>query len=185
MSDLRLSWTLTAHNRSRDLPRNIRDFSVSFSGWFGLLSVAFTKSIGNLPFVLCGLWGLTASVGIKPEPLRWETRAQDFESPENSWPQGILVDKTLPNTSISTPKRRAAKGQQEPVPRYPMPILQQTQKHNIAHQQTGCPKLYQTHRHPKTYYWICCCPSERWDPAPLTRTQSRTSFPQQETITGY
>ena len=36
--------------------------------------------------------------------------------------------------------------------------------------QKDCPKTYWTHRHPKTYYWTLCCPSERWDPAPSTGT---------------
>ena len=43
--------------------------------------------------------------------------------------------------------------------------------------QKDCPKIYWTHRHPKTYYWTLHCPSERQDPAPSTRTQAQAPQP--------
>ena len=49
----------------------------------------------------------------------------------------------------------------------------------------SCPKSYWTQRHPKTYCWTLHCPSERWDPAPSTRTQVQvplTRKPSQDII---
>ena len=73
----------------------LEDLGVNLTGFSGLLSVAFTKSTGTLSFMLGVLWGFGASINLEPEPLTWETQAQDFEPPENSQPQGSLIDESL------------------------------------------------------------------------------------------
>ena len=65
-----------------------KDFGVSLIGYSGMLNVAFTKNIGNLSFALDVLWGLWASIGFEPEPLRWNPSprlwtTREFPTPGN------------------------------------------------------------------------------------------------------
>ena len=65
----------------------------------------------------------------------------------------------------------AGRGHQ--APREAAYSLQKEACQNIKDKKIGCPKKCQTHRHPKTHYWIFHYTSERTDPAPPTRTQTQ------------
>ena len=56
-SDVRLNWPHTAHNRSKDLPRHIRVLWYKCHCVFWVAECSFTKSLGDLSSVLCGLMG--------------------------------------------------------------------------------------------------------------------------------
>ena len=65
----------------------LEDFGISLTGGFGLLNVAFTRSLGDFSSVLCGLWGLVVTAGVGPEPLKWENYAQDWSTRERQNPR--------------------------------------------------------------------------------------------------
>ena len=102
----------------------------------------------------------------------WEFRVQDTGLPENSQTQGILIcvcslggihldsktwlHPTACRLQCCTPHAKQ----------------QARQEHSPTHQQTGCLKSYETHRHPKTHHPMWPCPSEGKDSAPPTRVQA-------------
>ena len=69
---------------------------MSLTGYSALLSISFTKSLGVLSSVLCGLSDLGVIGWIRPKILKWETQAQDFDLPETSQSQGMLISKSPP-----------------------------------------------------------------------------------------
>ena len=121
------------------------------------MSVAFTQSIGNLSFVLCGLWGLGASINIwawnpkvrHPSPRLWTTR--ELLTP------GILINQSPSkgfhlNTKTKPTERLASTNAQID---HVNPSTKQ--KHSATHWQIGFLKPYQTHSHPQIYYWTQSC----------------------------
>ena len=52
----------------------------------------------SLPFLLSHMAGRVFVLwpGVRPEPLRWESRVQDFGPPETSRPHVILIGKSSP-----------------------------------------------------------------------------------------
>ena len=132
-ADLRLRWPHAAQNRSRDLPRKIRGLWCKPDWVFWAAECCLHQEYWDLVFhagCLLRIWSLdqpwawTSEVG-DSSPRLWTTRELSTTGIINRWePQ---------KASILTPKPNPPKGQQVPVSRYPTSILQQKQKHSIAH----------------------------------------------------
>ena len=104
----------------------------------------------------------------KIENQRQEAEVQNLRTPENSWLQGTLINKSS-SKSLHTytetklhPRARA--------------VIPATQEHSPELQYTSWPKSHQTHRHLKTHYWTLYCTPERRSPAPPTRTPTQASL---------
>ena len=91
-----------------------------------------------------------------------------LRTPENSWLQGILINRSSSNASIPTLKPRANNFQSKTY----HTNSPATEEHSPELQYTGCPKSHQTHWHLITHYWTLHCTPERRNPIPPTRTQA-------------
>ena len=100
---------------------------------------------------------------------------QNLRTPENSYSQGTLIDKSLSkslHTYTETKLHPRANKFHSKTYRANSPTKQD---HDPEHY-TGGQKSRQTHRHLKTHYWTLHCTPERRDPAPPTRTPTQASL---------
>ena len=109
----------------------------------------------------------------KTENQRQEASVQILRTPENSWLQGTLIDRSSSNASIPTLKPSTTQGPTSSRARHTKQILQQ---HSPELQYTGCPKSPQNDSHLITHYWTLHCTPERRNPAPPTRTLTQASL---------
>lgn len=113
--------------------------------------------------VLCDLWSLHATVR-NSSPGIWTTR--------ELLPHGRLIGKSPPKGLHLNMKAKQHPKDSKLQSWMPHANPSAKQGHNPAIWQTGYPKPYQTHRHPKRHYWTQHCPPEKQDPAPSTRVQA-------------
>ena len=106
-------------------------------------------------------WGYSK---YKTENQKQEAWVQILRTPENSWLQGTLINRSSSNASIHTLKSSTTQGPTSSRARRTMKII------------TGCPKSFQTHWHLITHYWTLHCTPERRNPAPSTRTPTQASL---------
>ena len=112
----------------------------------------------------------------KTESQRQEASIQNLRTPENSWLQGTLINKSS-SKSLHTYTEtklhpRANKFQSKTY----LANSPTKQEHNPEHKNTGSQKSHQTHRHLKTHFWTPHCTPEKRDPAPPTRTPTQVSL---------
>ena len=76
-----------------------------------------------LPFLLSRVAdrALVLQPGIRPVPLRWESRVQDIGTPDTSELHIISNGENRPEISISTPRPSSTQQQASYSARYPMP----------------------------------------------------------------
>ena len=101
---------------------------------------------------------------------------QNLRTPENSWLQGPLIDKSSSkslHTYTETKLHPRANKFQSKTYHTHSPA---TQEHSPELQYTGCPKSLQIHWHVITHYWTLHCTPERRNPVPLTRTLTQASL---------
>ena len=109
------------------------------------------------------------------ENQRQEVSVQNLRTPEKSWLQETLIDKSSSksfHTYTETKHHPRAKKFQSKTYQANSPAAQE---HSPEHQYTGCPNSHQTRRHFKTHYWTLHCTPER-SPAPPTRTGTQASL---------
>ena len=117
-------------------------------------------------------WGYCKN---KTENQKQEAYVQILRTPENSWLQGTLINRSSSNTSIRTLKPSTIQGPTSSRERYHA-NSPATQEHSPELQYTCCPKSLQTHWHLITHYSIIHCTPERGNPAPPTRTPTQASL---------
>ena len=118
-------------------------------------------------------WGYCKN---KTENQRHEAYVQNLRTPENSWLQGTLINKSSSkslHTYTETKHHQRANKFQSKTYQANSPAMQE---HSPELQYTGCPESHQTQRHLKTHYWTLHCTSERRNPAPPTRTLMQASL---------
>ena len=104
------------------------------------------------------------------------TQIQNLRTPENSWLQGTLINKSSSkslHTYTETKHHPRANKFQSKTFQANSPTMQE---HNPEHRNTGGQKSHQTHRHLKTHYWTLHCTPERINPAPPTWTPMQASL---------
>ena len=107
-------------------------------------------------------WGYCKNLEA-PANQKQEAWVKILRTPENSWLQGTLIDRSSSNASIPTVKPSTKQEPRSSRARHTMKII------------TGCPKSFQTHWHLITHYWTLHCTPER-NPAPSTRTPTQASL---------
>ena len=115
-------------------------------------------------------WGYCKN---KTENQKQEAEIQILRTPENSWLQGTLIDRSSSNTYTETKHHSRANKFQSKTYHANSPA---TQEHSPELQYTGCPKSLQTHWHLITHYWTLHCTPERRNPAPPTITPTQASL---------
>ena len=144
---------------------------------FLAVECCFTISLGVLSLLLCGLWSLSATVGARAEPQKWETWVQDFGSPENSQTHETLMGES-PTEGLHLKTKAKLHPKTCKFPCYTphtKPVAKQENK--PAHMQKGCQKPYQGHRQPQTHYSFRHYLSERQDSNSFTRTEAHVPQP--------
>ena len=63
--------------------------------YFYYLFILFFSPFSSEP---CADTVLVLWPGVRPEPLRWESRAQDIGPPETSWPHVISIGESSPRS---------------------------------------------------------------------------------------
>ena len=115
-------------------------------------------------------WGYCKN---KTENQKQEAWVQILRTAENSWLQGILIDRSSSNASISTLEPSTTSKIQSKTYHANSPA---TQEHSPELQYTDCPKSLQTHWHLITHYWTLHCIPEGRNPAPATRILTQASL---------
>ena len=80
---------------------------------------------------------------------RQEAQLQNFRTSEKFWLQGTHKSRAHPKVPIPTLKPSSTKEPTSSGARHTMLILQQNRNKTLNIKKTGCPKPYQTHRHPQ------------------------------------
>ena len=112
-------------------------------------------------------WGYCKN---KTENQKVEAQVQILRTPENSWLQGPLINKSSSkslHTYTETKHHPRANKFQSKTYHVNPPAMQE---HSPELQYTGCPKSHQTYKHLKTHYWTLYFTPERRNPAPPSRT---------------
>ena len=115
-------------------------------------------------------WGYCKN---KTENQKQEAEIQILRTPENSWLQGTLIDRSSSNAYTETKHYPRANKFQSKTYHANSPA---TQEYSPELQYTGCPKSLQTYWDLITHYWTLHCTPERRNPAPPTRTPTQASL---------
>ena len=89
--------------------------------------------------------------------VRLRLKARGKRTPENSWLQGTLIDKSTSKTLHTYTETKFHPRVNKFQSKTYHANSPATQEHSPKLQYTGCPKSHQTHRHLKTHYWALHC----------------------------
>jgi len=111
----------------------------------------FTINLGVLPSVLCEQRSLDATVRGQDWNLEAGGSNPDFGPSENSWPQGTLIDESLPQSLLTyTETKLHPRASKQCKTLHINSLAKQATLHiskEAAQSHSSCPKSYQTHRH--------------------------------------
>ena len=96
-----------------------------------------------LPFLLSHVADsvLVLQLGVRPEPLRWESRVQDIGPPQTSWPHVISISESCPR-DLHLNAKTQLHSMSSKLQCWTPHAKQLAREHNPTHQQRGCLKSY-------------------------------------------